>query len=133
MKLDLISASAADPEVCARIESAREVIYGISDGLRGVGAALYPPVLYSAGLGPALGAIAERRDLRLRLDLPKHDIGPEARARAGLLVADHLHTLGPGAQVLVRVRGRRFVRVRIIDDGPGRARRRDHLAVLRCG
>ena len=132
LELGLISMSVNDPRLGARIEAAQGMICRVLDDLRRIGAALYPPVLVSAGLGPALRAIAEGRDLRLRLDLPRHDLGAEAHSRTGLLVADHMHTLCPGSVVRVRVRGRRLVRVHIADRQPGRPGVRHHRAVLRC-
>jgi signal transduction histidine kinase len=132
LELGLISMSADDPEQGARIEAALDKLSQAIDELRGVGSALYPPVLASAGLEPALRALAERRDLRLRLDLPRRELREEARSRTGLLVADHLHTLRPGSAVRVRIRGVRFVRVHITDQQPGRSRPRHHRAVLRC-
>lgn len=133
LELGLISMASDDPRLGARIDAAQGLLHRAIDDLRGIGTALYPPVLVSAGLGPALRALAENRDLRLRLDLPSHELDTDVRSRVGLLVADHLHTLGSGSAVRVRVRGRRFVRVRISDQQPGRPRPRHHRAVLRCG
>jgi hypothetical protein len=69
----------------------------------------------------------------LRLDLPRGELCPEARSRAGLLVIDHFYTLPPGSSVHVRVRGQRIVRVTITEQRPGASARRAHGAVLRCG
>lgn len=132
LELGLISMSAKDPRVGARIDAAQWLLRRTIDDIRLLGATLYPPVLVSAGLGPALRAVAEHRHLRLRLDLPRRELGAEARSRTGLLVADHLHTLGPGSAVRVRVRGRHLVRVHIADRQPGLPRTRHHRAVLRC-
>jgi hypothetical protein len=132
LELGLISMSTDNPEQGARIEAAQDLLRRAIDELRGVGTVLYPPVLTSAGLGPALCAVAERHELLLRLDLPERELCAEARSRTGLLVADHLCTLRPGSAVLVRVRGRRFVRVRITERQPGRPKPRHHRAVLRC-
>lgn len=125
--------AADDPSVGARLDAAQGLLRRVLDDLRGIGTALYPPVLVSGGLGPALNALAEHRDLRLRLDLPGNELAPVTRSRVGLLVADHLHTLCAGSVVRVRVRGRRLVRVRITDKQPGLPRPRHHRAVLRCG
>ncbi|MGW5050428.1 hypothetical protein [Actinokineospora sp. NPDC004072] len=132
LELTLISRTVDDARVAARLDAAQSTIHRALDDLRRVGAAIYPSVLAGAGIGAALQAVAERLDLRLRLDLPEHDLGAEARARTGLLVADHLHTLAPGTAVRVRVRGRRLVRVHIIDERPGRSAPRHHRAALRC-
>ncbi|TDV44937.1 histidine kinase [Actinophytocola oryzae] len=131
LELGLISMAADDPTTGARIEAALDMLRRAIDDLRGIGSALYPPVLVSAGLGPALTAVAERRELRLRLDLPRRELGVEARSRTGLLVVDHLRTLCPGSSVRVRVRGARFVRVHITDAQPDRSTRH-HRAVFRC-
>jgi len=133
LELGVISASAGDSDVAAKLAVAQRRVTDILDELRGVGSWIYPPVLASAGLGPGLRAVAERRGLRLLLDLPRDELGAEARSRAGLLVADHFHTLRPGSVVRVRVRGRRIVRVSITDQRPGGSARRAHRAVLRCG
>jgi signal transduction histidine kinase len=133
LELGLISMAADDPRLGARIDAAQGLLTSVLDDLRGIGTALYPPVLVSAGLEPALRALADHRDLRLRLDLPGHELDTEVRSRVGLLVADHLHTLCTGSTVRVRIRGRRFVRVHIADQQPGRTRPRHHRAVLRCG
>lgn len=132
LELGLISMSANDPRVGARIDAAQGLLRRAIDDLRLLGSALYPPVLVSAGLGPALRAVAENRDVRLRLDLPPHELGEDARSRVGLLVSDHLHTLCRGSAVRVRVRGRWLVRVHISELQPGRPQPRHHRAVLRC-
>lgn len=132
LELGMISATAGDIRVEERIAAAQSRVSDILDDLRRVGSLIYPPVLASSGLGPGLVAVAERRGLRLLLDLPRAELGTEARSRAGLLVADHFHTLRPGSLVRVRVRGRRIVRVSITDQEPGAASRREHRAVLRC-
>lgn len=133
LELGLLSASAKDDCVESKVADLQHRITHILDDLRLVGAAIYPAVLASAGLGAGLAAVAERRGLRLRLDLPCVDLGDHARSRAGLLVCDYFHTLRPGSVVLVRVRGKRIVRVRITDKEPGEVTWREHRAVLRCG
>ncbi|NUT51878.1 MAG: histidine kinase [Saccharothrix sp.] len=133
LELGLLSAVVDDPGVQAELAVAQRRVRRILDQLRRVGAEIYPPVLASAGLGPGLLAVAERRGLRLWLDLPRGELGAEARSRAGLLVADYFATLRPGSVVRVRVRGRRIVRVSIVDRQPGGSARREHRAVLRCG
>jgi signal transduction histidine kinase len=130
--LDLLAMSTKDPALGARIHKTRGALFQVVDDLRRLTGTIYPPVLRGAGLGPALQAVAERRDLRLWLDLPRHDLCEDARTRTGLLVADHLHTLSPRTAVRVRVRGRRLVRVLITESSPGRSQRRQRRAVLRC-
>lgn len=133
LRLDLIAGSTADPRTDAELGTARVRLCRIIEDLRQAGTVIYPPVLVSGGLRPALVSVAEARDLRLRLDLPRHDLSEEALSRTGLLVADHLHTLCPGTSVRVQVRGRRLVRVRITVERPGAPGRVRHWAVLRCG
>lgn len=133
LNLELISGAVDQQQVRAGLDAARDTLCRVLDELRKLGAAIYPPVLASAGLRPALLAVAEHRDLTLRLDLPRHDLSREARTRTGLLLADHLLTLSPGTTVVVRVRGRRLVRVWITEERPGQSHRRRHRAVLRCG
>lgn len=132
LELGMISAAAGDAHVERRVAAAQERLTGILADLRHVGSVIYPRALATAGLAPGLLAVAERRGLRLLLDLPRAELGAEARSRAGLLVADHFHTLRPGSVVRVRVRGRRIVRVTITDQEPGAAGHREHRAVLRC-
>lgn len=132
VKLELIAMSTEDARTRLDIAMTREAVCGIVDNLRGIGVAIYPPLLF-AGLAVSLNAIADRLDLRLRLDLPRHDIGPDARTRTVLLVSDYLHTLCPGTSVRVRVRGRRLVRVLITEWLGGLPGRRRHRAVFLCG
>lgn len=127
-----VSADGDDRRVGQKLAAAQERVTSILDDLRRVGSVIYPPVLATAGLGPGLRAVAERRGLRLLLDLPAGELGAEARSRTGLMVADHFHTLPPGSVVRVRVRGRRLVRVHIVHQGPGTTGRREHRALLRC-
>ncbi len=116
----------------ARVQAVRGRVTHILDDLRQIGSVIYPPVLASAGLEPGLRAVAERRGLRLVLDLPDQELSAEARSRTGLLVADHFHTLPRGSVVRVRVRGRTLLRISITDQEPGSSSRREHRAVLRC-
>ena len=132
LELGMISATADDARVEEKVAAAQERVLAVLDNLRRVGSVIYPPVLASAGLGPGLRAVAERQGLRLLLDLPAAELGADARARTGLLIADHFQTLPAGSVVRVRVRGRRLVRVHITDQEPGATRRREHRALLRC-
>jgi signal transduction histidine kinase len=132
LELGMISDAVGEAGVAKRLAAVQSRVTGIVDDLRGVGAVIYPRVLATAGLGAGLRAVAERRGLRLLLDLPSAELDTDARSRAGLLVADHFQTLPRGSVVLVRVRGRRFVRVRITDQQPGCPERHEHRAVLRC-
>ncbi len=131
IELGLISAEAGESPLAARIDAVREEVCRMVEGLRLLGAAVHPPTLV-VGLEPAWASIAEHHRLRLELDLPNQALRAEARSRIGLLVADHLRRLEPGTSVLVRVRGRRFVRVHITER-PRSVRQRDFRAVLRCG
>jgi signal transduction histidine kinase len=132
LELGMISATVGDAHVEERIAAVQDRLTGILEDLRHVGSVIYPRVLATAGLGPGLLAVAEHQGLRLLLDLPRAELGVEARSRTGLLVADHFQTLRPGSVVRVRVRGRRIVRVSITDQEPGAVARREHRAVLRC-
>ncbi|MEU3269276.1 histidine kinase [Saccharomonospora sp. NPDC006951] len=132
LELGVISAATDDEDVRNRLAEAQGRITSILGALRDVGSVIYPPVLATTGLGPGLRAVAESRGLRLWLDLPRTELGDEARSRTGLLIADHFHTLRPGSVVRVRVRGRRLIRVRITDRQPGGGLPRERRAVLRC-
>ncbi|MEV0698011.1 histidine kinase [Saccharopolyspora sp. NPDC050389] len=129
IELGLISATAGHPQLAARIDALRDTVCLLVDRMRLLGATIHPPAL-AAGLEPAWLSVAEHCDLRLRLDLPGHDLGTQASARTGLLVADHLRTLESGTTAQVRVRGRKFVRVHITEQRPGSAQRRHFRAML---
>lgn len=134
IELDLIAVAAADPAVGARIDAVRTAVCRVIEELRQVGSAIYPPALGSVdGLGSALRAVAERRHLELRLDLPRHELSAEAQVRTGLLVSDHMLTLPPGTEITVRLRGKRFLRVHVIERRADRRGRHHFRAVLRCG
>lgn len=133
-QLDLVAVASSDPDVDARIDTVRDTLCRVVDDVREVGKSIYPPVLGGAGFGCGLRAVADHRNLRLRLDLPPRDLSADGRARVGLLIADHLNTLSPGTVVQVRVRGRRLVRVRITENPRRRSpRQRPMRAVVLCG
>jgi hypothetical protein len=132
VELDLFSAVVGDLRLASRVEVLRESVCVLIENVRQLGGMIHPPVL-AEGLEPTCLSVAERYDLLLGLDLPEHELGPQARVRTGLLVADHLRTLEPGTSVRVRVRGRRVVRVRISERRPGSSVRRNLRAVLLCG
>lgn len=133
-QLDLAAVASSDPAVDAKIDAVLDTLCQVVDDVRNVGKSIYPPVLGGATFGSALMAVADHRNLRLRLDLPPQDLRAGARARVGLLVADHLNTLPAGTVVRVRVRGTTLVRVKITEN-PGRrpARRRSFRAMVLCG
>jgi glucose-6-phosphate-specific signal transduction histidine kinase len=133
LRLDLISAVAdEDSELAAKVGVARVSVCQLIEDVRRLGGIVFSPVLRGSGLAPALRAAAEYRELRLRLDLPAHDLDVEAQSRVGLLVMDRLNTVCSDAEVRVWVRGRRLVRVRITEKRPGRPARR-YWAVAACG
>ena len=132
LRLDLISAVAGDDaDLADRVSAARGTLCQVIEDVRRLGGVVYSPVLRGSGLAPAVRAAAEYRELRLRLDLPTHDLDVEAQSRIGLFITDRLNTLGPGTAVLVRVRGRKLVRVCVIEKQPGQGRRR-YWAVAAC-
>lgn len=132
VELDLFSAGVADLRLASHVEVLRESVFSLIENVRQLGGMIHPPVL-AEGLEPTCVSVAERYDLRLGLDLPDHELSSQGRLRTGLLVADRLATLEPGTTVRVRVRGRRFVRVRITEQRPGSQVRRNLRAVLLCG
>ena len=133
LRLDLISAVAdEDSDLAARVGAARVSVCQLIEDVRRLGGIVYSPVLRGSGLAPALRATAEYRELRLRLDLPTHDLDVEAQSRVGLLVMDRLNTVCSGTEVRVWIRGRRLVRVRITEKLPDRPTRR-YWAVATCG
>ncbi|MBY8849053.1 histidine kinase [Saccharothrix longispora] len=132
LELGLIAVAVTDPRARERVDAAQGTVRRVLDELRDVGDALYPSVLTSAGLEPALRAVAERRGLALALDVPPAGIDAATGSRVCLLLTDHLRTLRPETSVTVRVRGgRRLVRVHVSDERPDGGPRH-HWAVLRC-
>ena len=132
LQLDLLSAVAsADTALTTRVGAVRVAVCHVIEDVRRLGGVVYSPVLRGSGLAPALRATAELREVRLRLDLPTYDLGVAAQSRVGLFVTDRLHRLCPGTGVRVRVRGRRFVRVRITEKGPAQRARR-YWTVASC-
>ncbi|OLF17645.1 histidine kinase [Actinophytocola xanthii] len=133
VQLDLLAGTTCpDPALAARIDVARSAICDAVEEVRRLGRVLFSPVLRGGGMANAVRAAAEHGELQLRLDLPDHDFDLAAQKRIGLLVVDRLHALRPNTRVRVRVRGRRFVRVSIIERPPGRRERR-YWAVMTCG
>ncbi|WP_447002017.1 histidine kinase [Saccharothrix isguenensis] len=133
LELGLIAVAITDPRARGKVDAVQGTVRLVLDELRDVGDALYPSVLTSAGLGPALHAVAERRGLALALEVPPDPIDAATASRVCLLLTDHLRTLRPESAVTVRVRGgRHLVLVQVVSDQRTGGSPRRHWAVVRC-
>ena len=133
LQLDVLARAGDDRLDRARLDRLRDELRQAIDDARALGRVVFSPVLRSSGLAAAAQAVAEYRHLRLHMDLPDRELDQGTQGRIGLLVVDHLHGLVPvtGLRVRVRVRGRRLVRVHIVEDRPG-SWARHYWAVLAC-
>jgi signal transduction histidine kinase len=65
LELGLLAMDLCDPAAVNRLTRLQDDVRVILEDLRDIGSELYPPVLVSAGVGPALRAFAERRGMAL--------------------------------------------------------------------
>ncbi|WP_026422072.1 histidine kinase dimerization/phosphoacceptor domain-containing protein [Actinokineospora inagensis] len=94
-----------DPALTGRVAELQGGLAAVLAELREIGGVLFPPVLASDGLEPALHAVAERRGVAIAVH---SDLVDQATAHAaGLAVADHLRSVPRDTQVAVRVRRHR--------------------------
>ncbi|GAA3677802.1 hypothetical protein GCM10022267_75780 [Lentzea roselyniae] len=134
LELALISMSANDPSLRARIDTAQTGVQQMLDELRNLGERLYPPVLRSSGIESAVRTVAEKQRVLLTLDVLSGESDLITQSRACLLIADHLRSLRPGTAATVKVRGsRKFVRVSITHQVQDQPEPKRHWAVIRCG
>ncbi len=82
------------PETEASLDSSidelQNELHAVLQELREIAAALYPPLLDDAGLGPALREEAERLGVRATISVPDTRFGPAAEGAAYFAVADSL-------------------------------------------
>ncbi|MBP2365570.1 sensor histidine kinase [Pseudonocardia parietis] len=105
-----------DTELHEAVDGVQDELHAVLQELRGIAAALYPPLLDEAGLGPALREEAGRRGVRVTIDVPDDRFGPAAEGAAYFAVVSSFAG-GPragriavtarrdGADLLVRVDG----------------------------
>lgn len=104
-----------DVELHAAVDGMQDELHAVLQELRGIAAALYPPLLDEAGLGPALREEADRRGVGVTLDVPDNRFGATAEGAAYFAVAASLATRPAGritvaahrdgADLLLRVHG----------------------------
>lgn len=103
IELGLAVVELRDPAARARLRRLQREVEVIAEELRDIGAAIYPPVLAAAGVGPALRAYAERRRLPLTVVAGPERFPDPVEAAAYFAVADALDA-DPGRAATVTVR-----------------------------
>ena len=69
-----------DPAAVNRLTRLQDDVRVVLEDLRDIGSELYPPVLVSAGVGPALRAFAERRGMALSVRAAAHRYPPSVES-----------------------------------------------------
>jgi signal transduction histidine kinase len=119
--------ASSDPAFATRVDHARALLLEATAELRELGRGLHPMVLAEAGLGPALGALADRSTIPVRLQLHLDERPPaEVEATVYFLVSEALanaarHSGAQVARVEIGEDGDRLC-VTVVDDGCGGAR-----------
>ncbi|WP_219414392.1 histidine kinase [Pseudonocardia nigra] len=86
----------ADPDLHGAIDGLQDELHAVLQELRDVAGQIYPPLLDEAGLGPALGEVADRIGSPMRVHAPADRFGPAAEGAAYFALADCLAAIGPG-------------------------------------
>jgi signal transduction histidine kinase len=87
------------------IDELQAQLHTVLEELRAIADRIYPPLLYEAGLGPALHALAGRAAATVRVDVPDDRFDPAVEAVAYFAVLECVEALGPDAStVQLRVR-----------------------------
>ncbi len=102
----------AEPQTASTAQALRET-HACIDDLRGVAREVYPPVLESSGLRPALVALASGR--LTALDIPDGRFSAAAERAAYLVVADILHRGSQRIAVSLSLTGTELT---LVVDGP---------------
>ena len=102
----------AEPQTDSTAEALRET-HACIDDLRAVAREIYPPVLESSGLRPALVALASGR--LTALNLPDQRLSPAAERTAYLVVADIFHRGSQRISVDMSLAGTELA---LVVDGP---------------
>jgi signal transduction histidine kinase len=125
----------ADGELRATLTRAQHEIAATLEDLRSLAQVVHPPLLASAGLGPAVESLADRSTLPVEVEAAAGRYPPVVEAVAYLVVREALddvarHAGATTARVKVGEAGGRLV-VEVTDDGIGAADTRRGSALLR--
>lgn len=98
LELGLLAVDLRDPASASRVMRLQDDVRVVLEELRDIGSELYPPVLVSAGVGPALRAYAERRGLAVAVSAPADRYPAPVEAALYFAVVDALEpfTTEPG-------------------------------------
>jgi signal transduction histidine kinase len=93
------------PELQRDIDDLQAELHAVQQELRALADQIYPPLLYEAGLGPALRELAGRAPVRMRVDASDDRFDPAIEAVAYFAVVELLDVAADGgATVAVAVR-----------------------------
>lgn len=97
LELGLLAVDLRDPTAATRVMRLQDDVRVVLEELRDIGSELYPPVLVSAGVGPALRAYAERRGLAVAVSAPVDRYPAPVEAALYFAVVDEIDpfTTGP--------------------------------------
>lgn len=90
LELGLLAVDLRDPAAANRVMRLQDDVRVVLEELRDIGSELYPPVLVSAGVGPALRAYAERRGLAVTVSAPADRYPAPVEAALYFAVVDAL-------------------------------------------
>lgn len=113
-----------DPEVGDALTSVVGEVEGAIEEIRELAHGIYPPVLQTRGLGPALSAVARRSPLPVETDLAEIGRLDESLETALYFVALEAltnaakHAPGSSVRISLTTTGR-IVTLTVMDDGPG--------------
>ena len=120
------AADSGDGELAGRVELARRQLSGALAELREMARGIHPAVLTQDGLAAALGFLAERSPLPVRLDVRlERRLAQDVEATAYFVVSEALtnaakHAAASGVTVAGRLHGGRL-ELEVTDDGRGGA------------
>lgn len=116
-----------DAELHEAVDGVQDELHAVLQELRGIAAALYPPLLDEAGLGPALREEAGRRGVPVTLDVADDRFGAAAEGAAYFAVVASLAARPAGRPTVTARRDGTDLLLRV--DGVHRA----HAAHFREG
>jgi len=90
LELGLLAVDLRDQAAANRVMRLQDDVRVVLEELRDIGSELYPPVLVSAGVGPALRAYAERRGLAVTVSAPTDRYPARVEAALYFAVVDAL-------------------------------------------
>ena len=95
LELGLLAVDQRDPAVVTRLARLQDDVRVVLEDLRDIGSELYPPVLVSAGVGPALRAFAERRGMPVSVCGMAHRYPASVEASLYFAIVDVLDPVDP--------------------------------------